>query len=162
MFQTDSREPPTATNDASLKLRGSWSIAASNIRSFKECGPACGHGACWSATLRYYAWGMPRPNTKRRCMFGRSLIEHSRSRRCFKPADEARTKIRNEHLTRHAEEQQRRTPEEGKQLLELKAAGKPHAVIGVALGRSVGSIVGRLGVLTTRSRSTESREPDDG
>jgi hypothetical protein len=54
------------------------------------------------------------------------------------------------------------TPEDDKLLLELKAAGKPQAVIGVALGRSIGSIVGRLGVLTTRSRSTESREPGDG
>jgi hypothetical protein len=38
------------------------------------------------------------------------------------------------------------SPEEDGRLLELHAAGKPQALIGVALGRSTGSIVGRLGV----------------
>jgi hypothetical protein len=55
-----------------------------------------------------------------------------------------------------------RTPEDDKRLLELSASGKPHAMIGVALGRSTGSIVGRLSLLNTRSRSTKSRDPGDG
>jgi hypothetical protein len=41
------------------------------------------------------------------------------------------------------------TPEEDGRLLELKAAGKPHGVIGVALGRSTGAIIGRLSILNT-------------
>ena len=54
------------------------------------------------------------------------------------------------------------TPEDDKRLLELKVAGKSHGAIGVALGRSTGSIVGRLSLLSTRSRSTKSCDPDDG
>jgi hypothetical protein len=42
------------------------------------------------------------------------------------------------------------TLEEDGRLLELKAAGKSHGLIGVALGRSTGSIIGRLSVLNTR------------
>lgn len=53
---------------------------------------------------------------------------------------------------RHAEEQQEKwTPQEDTRLLELKAAGKPHGVIGVELGRSTGSIIGRLSILNTRT-----------
>jgi hypothetical protein len=43
------------------------------------------------------------------------------------------------------------TPQEDTRLLELKAAGKPHGVIGVELGRSTGSIIGRLSILNTRT-----------
>ena len=43
------------------------------------------------------------------------------------------------------------TPEDNRRLLELKAAGKSHGAIGVALGRSTGSIIGRLSVLNTRT-----------
>jgi hypothetical protein len=43
------------------------------------------------------------------------------------------------------------TPEEDGRLLELKAAGKPYSVIGVELGRTTGSIMGRLSVLNTRT-----------
>ena len=43
------------------------------------------------------------------------------------------------------------TPEDDRRLLELKAAGKSHGAIGVALGRSTGSIIGRLSVLNTRT-----------
>jgi hypothetical protein len=39
------------------------------------------------------------------------------------------------------------TPEDDRRLLELKAAGKSHGAIGVALARSTGSIIGRLGAL---------------
>jgi hypothetical protein len=51
------------------------------------------------------------------------------------------------------------TPEDEKLLLELKAAGEPQAVIVVALGRSIGSIVGRLGVLITRSGLRRAASP---
>ena len=43
------------------------------------------------------------------------------------------------------------TPEDNRRLLELEAAGKSHGAIGVALGRSTGSIIGRLSVLNTRT-----------
>jgi hypothetical protein len=43
------------------------------------------------------------------------------------------------------------TSEENGRLLELKAAGKPYGVIGVALGRSTGAIIGRLSFLNTRT-----------
>ena len=54
------------------------------------------------------------------------------------------------------------TAEDDKRLLELSAVGKPHVMIGAALGRSTGSIVGRLSLLNTRSRSAKSRDPGDG
>jgi hypothetical protein len=54
------------------------------------------------------------------------------------------------------------TSEDDKQLLELSASGKPHVMIGAALGRSTGSIVGRLSLLSTRSRSTKRCDPGDG
>ena len=44
------------------------------------------------------------------------------------------------------------TPEDDKRLLELKVAGKSHGAIGVALGRSTGSIIGRFSILNTRTR----------
>jgi hypothetical protein len=43
------------------------------------------------------------------------------------------------------------TSDDGGRLLELKAAGKSHGAIGVALGRSTGSIIGRLSVLNRRT-----------
>jgi hypothetical protein len=43
------------------------------------------------------------------------------------------------------------TPDEDRRLLALKAARKSHGAIGVALGRSTGSIIGRLSVLNTRT-----------
>jgi hypothetical protein len=43
------------------------------------------------------------------------------------------------------------TPQEDTRLLELKAAGKPHGVIGAELGRTTGSIMGRLSILNTRT-----------
>jgi hypothetical protein len=55
------------------------------------------------------------------------------------------------------------TPEEDERLLELKATGKPHGVIGVGLGRSTGAIIGRLSILNTRTarlkRSVVSEAP---
>ena len=41
--------------------------------------------------------------------------------------------------------------EEDLRLLELVATGKRHVLIGPVLGRSLGSITGRLGVLKTRA-----------
>jgi hypothetical protein len=41
------------------------------------------------------------------------------------------------------------TPEDDKRLLELKVARRSNGAIGVALARSTGSIIGRLGVLNT-------------
>jgi len=43
------------------------------------------------------------------------------------------------------------TPEEDRRLLELAATGKPHVLVGAALGRSLASITGRLGILKTRT-----------
>jgi hypothetical protein len=43
------------------------------------------------------------------------------------------------------------TPEDDRRLLELKVVGKSHGRIGVALGRTTGSIIGRLSVLNTRA-----------
>jgi hypothetical protein len=43
------------------------------------------------------------------------------------------------------------TPEEDERLLELVATGKPHLMIGAALGRTAGAIVGRLSILNTRT-----------
>jgi hypothetical protein len=54
------------------------------------------------------------------------------------------------------------SPEEDGRLLELHAAGKPQALIGVALGRSTGSIVGRLGVLKTRAAKISNAGEGDG
>ena len=42
-------------------------------------------------------------------------------------------------------------PEDDKRLLELKAAGKSRGAIAVALARSTGSIIGRFGVLNTKT-----------
>jgi hypothetical protein len=41
--------------------------------------------------------------------------------------------------------------DEDEHLLKLKAAGKSHGRIGVALGRSTGAIIGRLSILNTRT-----------
>jgi hypothetical protein len=38
-----------------------------------------------------------------------------------------------------------------RRILELAATGKPHVLIGAALGRSLASITGRLGILKTRT-----------
>jgi hypothetical protein len=43
------------------------------------------------------------------------------------------------------------SPDEDEHLLGLKAAGKSHGVIGAALGRSTGAIIGRLSILNTRT-----------
>jgi hypothetical protein len=43
------------------------------------------------------------------------------------------------------------TPEDDRRLLELNVAGKSHGAIGVALGRSTGSIIGRFSILNTRT-----------
>jgi hypothetical protein len=43
------------------------------------------------------------------------------------------------------------TPEDDSRLLELWAAGKPHFLIGPALGRTTGAIEGRLSILNTRT-----------
>jgi hypothetical protein len=43
------------------------------------------------------------------------------------------------------------TADDDKQLLELKAAGTSHGAMGVALGRSTGSIMARLSVLNTKT-----------
>jgi len=43
------------------------------------------------------------------------------------------------------------TSEDDKRLLELAAMGKPHVLIGAALGRSLASITGRLSILKTRT-----------
>ena len=43
------------------------------------------------------------------------------------------------------------TPEDDRRLLELKVAGKSHGAIGVALGRSTGSIIGRFSILNTKA-----------
>jgi hypothetical protein len=43
------------------------------------------------------------------------------------------------------------TPEDDRRLLEPKVAGKSHGAIGVALGRSTGSIIGRFSILNTRT-----------
>jgi hypothetical protein len=45
--------------------------------------------------------------------------------------------------------------EDDKRLLELKAAGKAHAVIGHTMGRSTGSIAARLAKLHTRTARLE-------
>jgi hypothetical protein len=42
-------------------------------------------------------------------------------------------------------------PEHDRRLLELKAAGKSHGAMGVALGRSTGSIMARLSILNTKT-----------
>jgi hypothetical protein len=42
------------------------------------------------------------------------------------------------------------TAEDEKRLLELVATGKPHLMIGAALGRTAGAIAGRLSILNTR------------
>jgi hypothetical protein len=46
------------------------------------------------------------------------------------------------------------TSDDDRRLLEAKAEGKSHGAIGVMLGRSTGSIVGRLGLLGTRSKKS--------
>jgi hypothetical protein len=43
------------------------------------------------------------------------------------------------------------TPGNDSRLLELWAAGKPHVLIGPALGRTTGAIEGRLSTLNTRT-----------
>jgi hypothetical protein len=43
------------------------------------------------------------------------------------------------------------TPEDDRRLLELATMGKPHVLIGAALGRSLASITGRLGILKTKT-----------
>jgi hypothetical protein len=43
------------------------------------------------------------------------------------------------------------TSQDDRRLLALKAAGKAHAVIGHVLGRSTGSINGRLAILHTKT-----------
>jgi hypothetical protein len=43
------------------------------------------------------------------------------------------------------------TADDDKRLLELKAAGTSHGAMGVALGRSTGSIMARLSVLNTKT-----------
>jgi hypothetical protein len=43
------------------------------------------------------------------------------------------------------------TSEDDRRLLEFKAAGKPHVLIGPALGRTTGAIAGRLSILNTRT-----------
>jgi hypothetical protein len=43
------------------------------------------------------------------------------------------------------------TPEDDRWILELAATGKAHVLIGAALGRSLASITGRLGILKTRT-----------
>ena len=43
------------------------------------------------------------------------------------------------------------TPEDDRRLLEPKVAGKSHGAIGVALGRSTGSIIGRFSILNTKA-----------
>jgi hypothetical protein len=43
------------------------------------------------------------------------------------------------------------TADDDKRLLELKAAGTSHGAIGVALGRSTGSIMARLSILNTKT-----------
>jgi hypothetical protein len=53
------------------------------------------------------------------------------------------------------------TPEDDQRLLELTAAGKPHVMIGAALGRSAGSITGRLGVLKTRATKSRGAFDDE-
>jgi hypothetical protein len=50
------------------------------------------------------------------------------------------------------------TSEDDSRLLELWAAGKPHVLIGPALGRSLASITGGLSILNTRTARL-TREP---
>jgi hypothetical protein len=52
------------------------------------------------------------------------------------------------------------TPEDDKRLNEMVASGKHHALIGAALGRSGGSIAGRLSILNSRVRLKRERATD--